>query len=181
MVPLDANFYRSVHTVIRTQPSVCGEKRGKSGLRSSTGAGRGWFREAARRAELSGFGGFYRVFAAFIAVDGAKFVAGGAVLFLFGDGGDVGEVVGGGHGDEAGPEAGEGRVAVEVGVVLGVNVEEVKRFWIVGDRGLNMAEEAAQDGEFEGVEEEGEGGFGGEGMGGGVGVMEDQGGEGVGL
>ena len=47
------------------------------------------------------------------AVDGAEFVAGGAVLFLFGDGGEVGEVVGGGHGDGADPEAGEGGVVVE--------------------------------------------------------------------
>ena len=39
--------------------------------------------------------------AAFEAIDGAEFVAGGAVLFLLGDGGEVGEVVGGGHGDEA--------------------------------------------------------------------------------
>ena len=66
-------------------------------------------------------------FAAFKAVDGAEFVAGGAVFLLFGDGGEVGEVVGGGHGDEAGPEAGEGGVVVEVGVVLGVDVEEVER------------------------------------------------------
>ena len=102
-------------------------------------------------------------------------------ILLFGDGGEVGEVVGGGHGDEAGPEAGEGGVAVEVGVVLGIDVEEVEGLWIVGDGGLHMAEEAAQDGEFEGVEEEGEGGFGGEGVGGGVGVVKDEGGEGVGL
>jgi hypothetical protein len=67
------------------------------------------------------------VFAAFIAVNGAKFVACGAVLFLFGYGGEVGQVVGWGHGDEAGPEAGEGGVAVEVGVVFGVDVEEVER------------------------------------------------------
>jgi len=44
---------------------------------------------------------------------------------------------------------------VEVGVVLGVYVEEVEWFWIVGDRGFYVAEVAAQEGEFEGVEEEG--------------------------
>ena len=33
------------------------------------------------------------------AVDGAEFVAGGAVLFLLGDGGEIGEMVVGGHGD----------------------------------------------------------------------------------
>ena len=68
-------------------------------------------------------------------------------------------MVGWGHGDEAGPESGEGGVAVEVGVVLGVDVEEVERLWVVRDGGLNVAEEAAQDGELEGMEEEGEGGF----------------------
>jgi hypothetical protein len=120
-------------------------------------------------------------FTAFIAVDGAKFVAGGAVFFLLGDGGQVGEMVGGGHGDEAGPEAGEGGVVVEVRVVFGVDVEEVERPWIVGDRLLYMAEEAAQEGELEGVKEEGEGGFEGEGVGGRVGVMEEEGGECVGL
>jgi hypothetical protein len=50
-------------------------------------------------------------------------------------------------------------VVVEVGVVLGVDVEEVERLWVVRDGGLNVAEEAAQDGELEGMEEEGEGGF----------------------
>ena len=118
-------------------------------------------------------------FAALEAVDSAEFVAGAAVFFLLGYGGEVGQVVGGGHGDGAGPEAGEGGVVVEVGVVLGVDVEEVERPWNVGDGGLNVTQEATQDGEFEGVEEEGEGGFGGEGVGGGVGVMEGEGGEGV--
>lgn len=126
-------------------------------------------------------GGDLLRFTAFKAVDGAEFVAGGAVFFLLGDGGEVGEVVGGGHGDGAHPEAGEGGVVVEVGVVLGVCVEEVERPWIVGDRALDVAEEAAQDGQFEGVEEEGEGGFGGEGVGGCVGVVEAEGGEGIGL
>ena len=119
--------------------------------------------------------------AAFEAIDGAEFVACGAVFLLLGDGGEVGGVVGWGHGDEAVPEAGEGGVAVEVGVVFGVDVEEVERAWIVGDRMFDVTEEAALDGEFDGVEEEGEGGFGGEEMGGGVGVVEDEGGEGIGL
>jgi len=84
-------------------------------------------------------------------------------------------------GDGAHPEAGEGGVAVEEGAVLGVCVEEVKGFGMCGLGGLDVAEEAAEDGEFEGVEEEGEGGLGGEGMGGGVGVVECEGGEGFGL
>ncbi len=67
---------------------------------------------------------------------------------------------------------------VEVGVVLGVGVEEVEGTWIVGDRAFDMAEKAAQDGEFEGVEEEGEGRFWGDGVGGCVGVVEGEGGEG---
>ena len=114
-------------------------------------------------------------------VDGAEFVARGAVFFLFGNGGEVGQVVVGGHGDEAGPETAEGWVVVEVGVVLGVDVDEIKRMGMRGLRGFNMAEEAAQDGELEGMEEEGERGFERERMGGGVGVVEDERREGVGL
>ncbi len=130
----------------------------------------GWFR-----------GGANLFFSAFEAVDGAEFVAGGAVLFLLGDGGEVGEVIGGGHGYGADPEAGEGGVAVEEGAVFGVCVEEVKGFGMCSLRALDVAEEATENGEFEGVEEEGEGGFGGEWMGGCVGVAEGDGGEGVGL
>ena len=124
---------------------------------------------------------YLRGIAAFEAVNSTEFVAGGAVFPLLGDGGQVSGVVGGGHGDEAGPEAGEGGVVIEVGVVFGVDVEEVEWLWIVGDRLLYVTEESAQEGEFEGVEEEGEGGFGGEGVGGRVGVVEGEGGEGVGL
>ena len=100
---------------------------------------------------------------------------------MFGDGGEIGEVVGGGHGDGTHPEAGEGGVVVEQGVVFGVRVEEIKGFIMCGLRGFNVTQEAAQEGEFEGVEEEGEGGLGGEGVGGGVGVVEVEGGEGFGL
>lgn len=117
--------------------------------------------------------------AAFKAIDGAAFVAGGAVFFLIGDGGEVGEMVGGGHGDGAHPEAGEGGVVVEERVVLGVCVEEVKGFGMSGLGGFDVADEAAEEGEFEGVEEEGEGGLGGERVGGGVGVVEVKGREGV--
>jgi len=46
------------------------------------------------------------------AVDGALFVAGGAVLFLLGDGGQVCGVVFGRHGYGAEEEAGEGGVAI---------------------------------------------------------------------
>ena len=126
---------------------------------------------------MCGFG----VVSAGESVDCAEFVAGGAVFFLFGYGGQVGEVVGGGHGDGAHPETGEGGVAVEYRAVLGVCVEEVKRFRMCGLGGLDVTEEAAEEREFKGVEEEGEGGFEGEGVGGGVGVVEDEGGEGIGL
>jgi len=64
--------------------------------------------------------------AAGVAVDGALFVAGGAVLFLLGDGFEVGGVVVGGHLDFAVPEAGEGGVVVEDVGALGVDVEEVE-------------------------------------------------------
>ncbi len=89
-------------------------------------------------------------------------------------------MVGGGHGDGADPEAGEGGVAVEEGVVFGVCVEEVKRFGMCGLGLLDVVEEAAEEGEFEGVEEEGEGRFEGERVGGCVGVVEVDGGEGIG-
>ena len=61
-----------------------------------------------------------------VAVDGALFVAGGAVFALLGDGGEVGGVVFGGHGDEAVPETGEGGVVVEDVAALGVDVEDVE-------------------------------------------------------
>ena len=72
--------------------------------------------------------------AAGVAVDGALFVAGGAVFFLLGDGGEVGGVVFGGHGDGAEEEAGEGGVLVEDVAALGVDVEEVEGGW--GEPGL---------------------------------------------
>ena len=59
------------------------------------------------------------------AVDGALFVAGRAVFGLLGDGGEVGGVVFGGHGDPAEEEAGEGGVAVEDSGVFAVDVEEI--------------------------------------------------------
>jgi hypothetical protein len=99
---------------------------------------------------------------------------------LLGDGGEVGEMVFGGHGDAAHPEAGEGGVVVEEGVVFSVGVEEVERGGIVGSGLFDVAEEAAEEWELEGVEEEGEGGLGGEGVEGGVGVVEVDGGEGIG-
>ena len=52
--------------------------------------------------------------------------------FCCGDGGEVGEVVFGGHGDGAEEEAGEGGVAVEDGAALGVDVEDDLRLaWVV--------------------------------------------------
>ena len=54
------------------------------------------------------------------------FVAGGAVLFLLGDFGEVAEVVGGGHGDAAVPDESEGGVVVEEGAVFGVGVDEIE-------------------------------------------------------
>ena len=181
MVPLDANLLSLVLFVIRTLPLICSEKRGESGLVCSTGVAAAWFRErTVNRIYLISRCNLKR-FAALKTVDGAEFVAGGSVFFLLGDGGHVGSVVGGGHGDQAGPEPGEGGVAVEVGVVFRVDVEEVEGPWIVRDGLFYVTEEAAQDGEFKGVEEEGEDGLGGQGMGGGVGVVEDKGGEGVGL
>ncbi len=45
---------------------------------------------------------------------------------MLGDGGEVGDVVFGGHGDGAEEEAGEGGVLVEDVAALGVDVEEVE-------------------------------------------------------
>ena len=88
-------------------------------------------------------------------------------------------MVGGGHGNQTGPKTGEGRVVVEVGIVLRVDVEEVEWPRIVGNGCFYVAEKSAQDGEFNGVKEEGEGGLGGKGMGGSVGMVEVKGREGV--
>jgi hypothetical protein len=52
------------------------------------------------KGNLFGFAAYGAAYcAALEAVDGAEFVAGGAVLFLLGDGGEIGEMVVGGHGD----------------------------------------------------------------------------------
>ncbi len=69
--------------------------------------------------------------AAGVAVDGALFVAGGAVLFLRGDGGQVGDVIFRRHLDGAEEEAGEGGVVVEDGAALSVDVEEVEGGWLL--------------------------------------------------
>jgi len=133
---------------------------------------RGGGRDGSRRREVLGAAGE--------AVDGAELVASRAVLFLLGDGGQVGDVVCGGHGDAAHPDAGEGGVVVEERVVLGVGVDEVEVGGVGGAGVLDVAEEAAEDGQFERMEEEGERWRGGNGVQRGVGVVELDGSEGVG-
>ena len=64
--------------------------------------------------------------AAGVAVDGALFVAGGAVFLLGGDGGEVGYVVFGGHEDGAEEETRKSGVAVEDVAALRVDVEEIE-------------------------------------------------------
>jgi hypothetical protein len=118
--------------------------------------------------------------AAGVAVDGALFVAGGAVLFLLGDGGEIGDVVFGGHGYGAEEETGEGGVLVEDGAALGVDVEDVEGVAASGELGFDAAEKELEDGGFEGVEEEGEGGGAGQVEGEGVLLVELDGGEGLG-
>ena len=122
--------------------------------------------------------------AAGVAVDGALFVAGGAVVFLLGDGGEIGGVVFGGHGYRAEEETGEGGVLVEDVATLGVDVEEVEggrgSAGFFCEAGFDAAEEELEDGGFEGVEEEGEGGGAGEIEGEGVLLVEADGGEGWG-
>ncbi len=125
-----------------------------------------------------------RVGAAGVAVDGALFVAGGTVLFLLGDGFQVGSVVFGGHLDFAVPEAGEGWVIVEDVSALGVDVEEVESCLrgaaALGESGFNALEKGFEDRSFEGVEEEGEGRGAGKVEVEGVLLIEADGGDGVG-
>jgi hypothetical protein len=124
----------------------------------------------------SGLGG-----AAGEAIDGALFVAGGAVFFLLGDGGQVGGVVFGRHGYGTEEEAGERWVAVEDRAALGVDVEEIEG-WCGGaavwcELGFNAAEEELEDGCLERMEEEREGRGAGEVEGEGVLLEEADGGE----
>ena len=84
------------------------------------------------------------------------------------------------HGYGAHPDAGEGGVMVEEGAVLGVGVEEVEGVGTGGKGGFDVAEVATEDGELEGMEEEGDGGCVRERVGGGVGVVEGEGSERVG-
>jgi len=64
--------------------------------------------------------------------------------------------------------------------MLRIDVYEVEGARVPGEGRFYVAEEAAEDGELEGVKEEGDGGFVGQGVGGGVGVVEEDGGERVG-
>ena len=84
----------------------------------------------------------------------------------------------GGHGYGAEEEAGEGRVAVEDGATLGVDVEDVEFAGAGGELRFDSAEEEFEDGGFEGVEEEGYAGGTGEVVGEGVLLEEVGGGEG---
>src|SRR4030081_3620973 len=72
----------------------------------------------------------------------------------------------GGHGYGAEEETGEGGVLVENFAALGVDVEEVEGGWgsarLFCEAGFDAAEKQLENGSFEGVEEEGEGGGAGE-------------------
>ncbi len=81
----------------------------------------------------------------------------------------------GGHGDGAEEEPGEGGVSVEESVALGVDVEDVEGSGAFGELSFDAAQEGFEDGLFEGVEEEGEAGGGGEVVGEGV-LLEQAGG-----
>ncbi len=96
--------------------------------------------------EMTNFLGWRTLFVtACKAIDGAEFVAGRAVLFLLCDGSEVGDMVGGCHGDGAHPEAREGGMAVEERVVLGVGVEEVEWVRVCSEGFFDVLEEAAED------------------------------------
>lgn len=91
--------------------------------------------------------------AASVAIDGALLVSGGTVLFLLGDGFEVGCVVFGRHGDRAVEEAGEGRVLVEEGAALSVDVEDIERAGTFSELGFDAAKKLLQDGGLEWVKE----------------------------
>ena len=59
-------------------------------------------------------------------IERAELVAGRTVFFLLGDGREIGDVVGGRHGDAAGPESLKGWVTVEERSMLGIDIYEVK-------------------------------------------------------
>jgi len=100
--------------------------------------------------------------AAGIAVDGALLVTGGAVVFLLGDGGDVGGVIFGRHGYGAEEKTGEGGIPVEDVAALGVDVEEIecrrRGAGFFGEASFDASEKELENGGFEGVEEKGQGG-----------------------
>lgn len=77
--------------------------------------------------------------AAGVAVDGAFFIAGGAVFFLTGDGFEVGGVIFGGHLYVVEEELFEGGIAVEDVGALCVDVDEVERAWALGVLGFDAA------------------------------------------
>jgi hypothetical protein len=114
--------------------------------------------------------------AAGVAVDGAFLVAGGTVFALAGDGFQIGGVVLRGHLDVVEEELGEGGIAIEDVGALRVDVDEVKggsgrltsppsRWGCEGwgtQLGLDAAQELAEHGRFERVEEKKECRRGGE-------------------
>ena len=67
------------------------------------------------------------------------------------------------HGDHAVEEAGEGHVAVEDVGVLGVDVEEIEVAGAFVEVLFEAGQELAQDGNLEGMEEQGDGGGVGQG------------------
>lgn len=83
----------------------------------------------------------------------------------------------GGHGDGSLPEFAEGRVTVEDGCVLRVDVEDVELSGAGGELRLNDAEELTKQRCFEWMEEEGDRGCSGEAQGEGILLEEADGGE----
>ena len=121
-------------------------------------------------------------FAAGVTVDGALFIAGGAVVSLLGDGGEVGGVIFRGHGYGAEEETGECGVLIEDFAALGVDVKEIEgrggnpNFF--GEAGFDVTEKEFEDGGFEGVKEKRDGRGAGQVEGEGVLLEEADGGEG---
>ena len=114
------------------------------------------------------------------AEDGAELIAGGAVVELGGDLFEIGDVIFGRHGDATFPERGEVRFLGEDAAVFRVGVEDVDglRGSCVGGGLLEeAAEQAADGGRLERVEEEEKEGAGGKRGGEGVALDEAERGE----
>lgn len=107
-------------------------------------------------------------------IDRAELVTGGTVFLLLGDGCEIGDVILGRHGHAPKPDASEGGMTVDEGVVFGVDVEEIEGARARGEVCLDVAKEATQQTVFERMKEEREDGLRWEWRARGIGFMEQE-------